>query len=86
VSAPGPRPPLPPDLQYRLDILLAKPSLSRFPELSQAITRLVLDAWCRQPAPEAMRSEAVAPGLAVQGAPDWTQPPPWPGIGQEERG
>jgi hypothetical protein len=83
VSALPPPPPLPGDLQRRLDTLLAKPPLHRSPELSQAITRLVLDAWCRQSAPGP--AFLTGPGVA-QEPPDWTRAPAWPGAGREERG
>jgi len=78
---PPPRPPLPADLQRRLSILLAKPALVRFPRLGEAITALVLDAWCRQPVPETVAvttRQLAETGRVTQETPDWTRQQ-WPG-------
>ena len=42
---------LPHDLQSRLDVILAKPALHRFPTLSASIAALVRNAYEREPHP-----------------------------------
>jgi hypothetical protein len=78
---PPPRPPLPGDLQRRLDILLAKAALRRFPKLCEAVTALVQDAWCRRPGREETAAARARNRLGrTQEAPDRTEIPRWPGL------
>jgi hypothetical protein len=58
--------PLPPDLRDRLNIILAKPALHKFPGVCEAVTALVQDAFARQPAGEAIA--AMARQLAEMGS------------------
>lgn len=90
----APRPPLPDDLQRRLDTLLAKPALNRFPRLCEAITALTRDAFGRQPRPEtiaAMQRLLAEAGLNPAGRAISPEPPhlrplqPKPGFPAAER-